>query len=353
MNDNAHPEADAEIDTSLNEELADATRDELGDDQLIEFYRTMRLIRRFETTAGRSYQMKKIKGFCHLYSGQEAVAVGAMNAITDDDYIVSAYRDHGHAIARGLDPNRIMAELYAKKEGIVKGKGGSMHLFDVDKKFFGGWGIVGGQLPTATGVGFAIDYRSENAVCLCFMGDGTVHQGAFHETLNLASKMDLPVVYVIENNWYAMGTALDRISAVLELEKKAISYDMPGTSVEDGQDVFEVYQTLSEAVERAREQNRPTLIDVKTYRYSGHSMSDPATYRSKDEVERERQRDPVDRLGHWLIDEDICSREDLESIDEECKERVSEAKDFAEDADFPDSSALTEDVYVDYPGDIH
>ncbi|MGM0555084.1 MAG: pyruvate dehydrogenase (acetyl-transferring) E1 component subunit alpha [Myxococcota bacterium] len=337
---------------SLDEELATTYRDDLGDDRLVEMYETMTLIRRFEEQAGRSYQRGKIKGFCHLYTGQEAVATGAMAAIEDRDYVVAAYREHGHAMARGLDPDAVMAELFGKKTGVSKGKGGSMHLFDVEKNFYGGWGIVAGQIPTATGVAFASKYREEDAVTLCFFGEGSVHQGVFHESLNMASKMDLPVVYIIENNKYAMGTAIERISAVTELDKKALSYDMEGVRIEDGQDIFKVYDGLKKAVDRAREEQRPTLVEVRTYRYKGHSMSDPATYRTKEEVEEAQKRDPIQRFTQWLIDNDISSQEELSEIDERMKSRAKDAVEFADNSDFPDASELTTDIYVDWPAEI-
>jgi pyruvate dehydrogenase E1 component alpha subunit len=337
---------------ALDEELGATYRDELGDDRLVEMYETMTLIRRFEEQAGRSYQRGKIKGFCHLYTGQEAVATGAMSALEARDYVVAAYREHGHAIARGLDENAVMAELFGKKTGVSKGKGGSMHLFDVEKNFYGGWGIVGGQIPTATGVAFASKYRDEDAVCLCFFGEGSIHQGVFHESLNMASVMNLPVVYIIENNKYAMGTAIDRISAVTELDKKAVSYDMEGVRIDDGQDIFKVYDGLKKAVDRAREDQRPTLVEIRTYRYKGHSMSDPATYRTKEEVEEAQKRDPIQRFTQWLVDNGIRSQEELAEIDERMKTRAKDAVEFADDSDFPDASELTTDIYVDWPAQI-
>lgn len=336
----------------LDAELGAKLREELGDDRLVELYETMVLIRRFEEQAGRAYQMGKIKGFCHLYIGQEAVGAGAIGALTERDYVVAAYREHGQALARGLEPNKVMAELFGKVEGVSKGKGGSMHLFDVDKNFYGGWGIVGGQIPTATGVAFAAKYRDEDAVCLNFMGDGTVPQGAFHESLNMASTWDLPVVYVIENNMYGMGTAYERISAETNLASKADAYAMDGVLVEDGQDIFKVYSTISEAVERARTENRPTLVELRTYRYRGHSMSDPATYRTKEEVEREQHRDPIQRFTRWLVENDVRSEDELKEIDARNKQLAKDAVKFADDADFPAAGALIEDVYVEWPDEI-
>jgi pyruvate dehydrogenase E1 component alpha subunit len=328
---------------SLNDDIADDVRGDLSDDELVELYEQMVLIRRFEEHAGRAYQMKKIKGFCHLYTGQEACATGGIAAVRDDDYVMTAYRDHGHALARGLEPNEVMAELHGKAAGYTDGKCGSMHLFDVDKHFYGGWAIVGGHIPLAAGMAFAIDYRDEDRVCLCYFGEGAIHQGVFHEAANMASKWDLPVVYVVEDNDYAMGTALDRVSAVTDLTKKAVSYDMDAYAA-DGQDLFDVYNTIDEAVTGARNGEGPALVHLDTYRYRGHSMTDPATYRDRDELEQEQQRDPIQRFSNWLIDEDICTQDQLTNIDESAQNQVDEAVEFAEEADFPDESELETDV---------
>lgn len=335
---------------SLNAELGAQLRAELGDERLLELYEKMVLIRRFEEQAGRAYQMGKIKGFCHLYIGQEAVATGAMAAIDERDYVVAAYREHGQALARGLETNAVMAELFGKAAGVSAGKGGSMHLFDVDKHFYGGWGIVGGQIPTATGIGFAISYRDEQAVCLCFFGEGSIHQGAFHEALNMASTWDLPVVYIIEDNRYAMGTALERVSAITDLSKKAVGYDVDALTIDDGQDIFEVYAGLKQAVDRARDDRRPSLVHVHTYRYRGHSMSDPATYRTKEEVEREQRKDPIQRFTRWLVDQGVRDEDALQEVDARCKQQAKDAIKFADQADFPEADELFSDVYVDWPG---
>lgn len=334
---------------ALDAKLGKRLRKELGDDRLVELYEQMVLMRRFEEQAGRSYQMGKIKGFCHLYIGQEAVAAGSIGALKSQDYIVAAYREHAQALMAGMSADAIMAELYGKVTGCSRGKGGSMHLFDVNHNFYGGWGIVGGQIPTATGVAFAAKYREENAVCICFMGDGTVPQGAFHESLNLASRWDLPVVYIIENNGYGMGTAVERIMAVDDMSKKAAGYNMEGVRVADAQDVFKVYDAVSRAVERARTDNRPTLIELCTYRYRGHSMSDPATYRTKEEVTREQQRDPIQRFTHWLVENKIRTEDELKAIDDAQKKAAKAAAKFAEDSEFPPVHELTEDVYVEWP----
>jgi len=336
---------------TLDHELGQRLREELGEERIVQMYRDMLHIRRFEEQAGRAYQMGKIKGFCHLYIGQESVAVGAMAAIGPQDYVVAAYREHGHALARGLDPNTVMAELFGKADGVSGGKGGSMHLFDVDKNFYGGWGIVAGHIPTATGVAFASKYREENAVVLNFFGEGSIHQGVFHEAFNMASKWDLPVVFITENNKYAMGTAIERISAVTDIQQKAISYAMDHERV-DGKDVFRVYDALDRAVKRAREESRPTFLDIVTYRYRGHSMSDPATYRTREEVEEAQEQGPLVRMRDWLLDESICDKEQLESFDADAKQAAKDAVAFADDAEQPDLSTLTENVYVDWPSDI-
>ena len=335
------PELDAKIGKRL--------RKELGDERLVELYDQMVRMRRFEEQAGRSYQMGKIKGFCHLYIGQEAVAAGSIGALEERDYVVAAYREHAQAMARGLSENDIMAELYGKASGVSKGKGGSMHLFDAEKHFYGGWGIVGGQIPTATGVAFAAKYRQEDAVCIVFMGDGTVPQGAFHESLNLASIWDLPIVYIIENNGYGMGTAVDRISAIDDMSVKGASFNIKGVRVEDAQDIFKVYACISEAVEYARKEHRPMLVQLDTYRYRGHSMSDPATYRTKDEVTREQQRDPIQRFTHWLVENKIRSEDELKEIDAKAKTLAKDAAKYADAQDFPSLDTLTQDVYVEWP----
>ncbi len=336
----------------LDEELATKAREELGDEKIIEMLRSMVLQRRFEQHAGRAYQRRKIKGFCHLYSGQEAVAVGSMTAATDDDYVVTHYREHGHALARGMEPNGVMAELFGKKTGCAGGRGGSMHLYDVERNFLGGWGIVGGQIALGNGVAFAAKYRDEEAVCLSYLGDGAIHQGIVHETLNMAALWNLPLIAIVENNEYAMGTALERVSAVKELEKKALSYDMASETV-DGQDVFAVWDAISRARKRAVTGEGPTWLDVRTYRYHGHSMTDPATYRTKEEVDEVRDlRDPIVRLRNWLVNEDILTQEDIDAIDDEMEKVVKDSVKFADESDFPDVSTLTDNVYVEWPAEI-
>ena len=335
----------------INHECAKAALAELGKDRVLELYRDMLLLRRFEEQAGRQYQMGKIKGFCHLYIGQEAVAVGSIAAVRDDDYIVTAYREHGHALARGIAPNSVMAELFGKKTGASKGKGGSMHIFDVERHFYGGWGIVGGHIPTAAGMAFAAKYRGEDRVALCYLGDGSIHQGVVHETMNMAVLWDLPLVLIIENNHYAMGTALERASAVKDLSQKGISHGVEGESV-DGQDLFAVWEAVRRAAKEAREEGKTKLLDVITYRYRGHSMSDPAKYRTKEEVDQKQKIGPVVRLHAWLVREGIATDEELQAMDEDVKAEVKASVKFAEESDFPDPSALLEDVYVEWNWDI-
>jgi len=341
---NAEERADVD---ALSERIAE----ELGADRLIAVYRDMLLMRRFEERAGRAYQQGKIKGFCHLYIGQEAVAAAAMAAIDERDYIVTHYREHGHALARGLDPNAIMAELFGRATGVSGGKGGSMHLFDTEKHFYGGWGIVGGYAPTGAGVAFAAKYRDEHAVCLTFMGDGAIHQGAVHETMNMAELWDLPVVFIVENNGYGMGTALERASSITDIQLKAVAYGMEHASC-DGQNFFVAYDTLKRAVDHARNDSRPSFLDVQTYRFRGHSMSDPATYRTKEELNSEMGRDPIQQLHNWLVEHGAKTDDELKAMDKEAKAQAKEAEAYADAQPFPDDGALTRDVYVEWPFDI-
>ncbi len=324
---------------------------ELGAEKILKMFEDMVRLRRFEEQAGRAYQMRKIKGFCHLYIGQEAVAVGTMAALTEADSVVSHYREHGHALARGMTSNEVMAELFGKRDGCAKGKGGSMHIFDAERNFYGGWGIVGGQIALGAGVAFAHKYRKEDAVCVCYLGDGAIHQGIVHESLNMAALWGLPLITIIENNRYAMGTSVERISAVTDLTQKVVGYDMYAETV-DGQDVFAVYSAVKAAAERAKE-GKPSFLDIRTYRYRGHSMTDPADYRSKEEVEQEQDlRDPIVRLRNWILNNKIATQEELNAIDDamdaECKASVV----FADQSPMPDVSELTTDVYVEWPFDI-
>ena len=306
--------------------------------------RQMLLIRRLEEKAGQMYGLRKIGGFCHLYIGQEAVAVGAVAALDlETDYVLTAYRDHGHALACGMDPKALMAELYGKIDGCSRGKGGSMHLFDAGRHMLGGNGIVGAHIPVATGVALKVRYRQEKGVVLCFFGDGAIHQGSFHESLNLAKIWKLPIVYICENNQYGMGTDFRRVSSVEDFSRMGSSYDIPGKQI-DGMDVLKVYEGVKEAVERARRDNEPSFLEIVTYRYKGHSMSDPATYRTKEELEGYRRQDPIQILKAALLKNGELSEEQYAAIDEECKNISEEAARFAEESPEPPLETLYEDV---------
>lgn len=314
------------------------------------WYELMLLLRRFEEKAGQMYGMQKIRGFCHLYIGQEAIAAGCMTATNDDDIFITAYRDHGLAIAKGITPNACMAELYGKATGCSKGKGGSMHFFGVEHRFFGGHGIVGAQIGTGAGLAFAEKYKGTDNVVLCFFGDGAARQGILHETFNLAMLWKLPVVFICENNNYAMGTSVARTSNVLDIYKLADAYEMPGDQV-DGMIPETVHEAVERAVKRAREQGGPTLLEIKTYRYKGHSMSDPAKYRSKEEMEEYKLQDPVETTLTKLKDNFGVTDEEIEQITERVKHQVEESVKFAEESAYPDDSEVLKDVYAeeDYP----
>jgi pyruvate dehydrogenase E1 component alpha subunit len=314
------------------------------------WYELMLLLRRFEEKTGQLYGMQKIRGFCHLYIGQEAVAAGCMTATNPDDKFITAYRNHALAIAKGVTPKSSMAELYGKATGCSKGKGGSMHLFGVDVGFFGGHGIVGAQIGTGAGLAFAEKYRGTNNVALCFFGDGAARQGMLHETFNMAMLWDLPVVFICENNHYAMGTSVARTSKTLDIYKLADAYDMPADAV-DGMSPEDVHNAVLRAANRAREKGGPTLLEIKTYRYKGHSMSDPQKYRSKDEVEEYKEKDPIDHVLNVLKTQHSISDADIEVINDRVKKEVEEAVAFAEESPWPDDDELLKDVYVqqDYP----
>ena len=306
----------------------------------------MLLVRRFEEKCAAMYGLRKIGGFCHLYIGQEAVGTGAIAALDlAKDYVLGSYRDHGHALSCGMDPNGIMAELFGKATGCARGKGGSMHLFDVDKHMFGGNGIVGSQIPVATGVAFKIKYNQEDGAVLCFFGDGAIHQGAFHESLNLAKIWNLPVIYICENNQYGMGTKFERISSVHDFSIKGAAYGIPGEQV-DGMDVLKVYEVMQKCVARAREGKGPSLVEAKTYRYKGHSMSDPAKYRTRDEVEQYKQNDPILRLESYMLEKGMLTHEAFKAMDEECKKISNDSVTFAENSPEPSLDSLYEDVLV-------
>jgi pyruvate dehydrogenase E1 component alpha subunit len=321
----------------------------LSPDRVLAWYDEMLLIRRFEEKCAQLYGMGKIGGFCHLYNGQEAISTGAIGAITPDDYVITAYRDHGLAISKGLEPRRILAELLGKSTGTTKGKGGSMHLFDREKNFLGGHAIVGGHIPLAAGAAFASKYRDEKKVCLCFMGDGATNIGEFHESLNLAALWKLPVIYIIENNKYGMATAVDRASAVDELYKKAAAYDMRNEVIEDGHNVLKVYQSVKAAVDHARNTYEPSLLEVQTFRYRGHSMSDPihGHYRSKEEVEAQKKLDPLSVFADILKDANLASDDFFESAEKRIKNIVEDCVQFTESSPEPSLEDLYTDVYAD------
>ena len=317
-------------------------------DDALSLYRSMLLIRRFEERCAQLYVEGKIGGFLHLYIGQEAVGVGAMSLLRADDYFITSYRDHGYALARGTDPRLLLAELCGKVGGISRGKGGSMHFYDVPLGNFGGDGIVGGHLPIAAGMGYAIRLRKTDQVVLCFFGDGAVNEGAFHEALNVSALWDLPVVYIIENNRYGMGTSLDRASSVKDLYQRASAYGMPRREV-NGMDLLAVRNVLGEAIDLARKDKRPTLIEAETYRYRGHSMSDPGKYRTKEEVEQMMQVDPIFQFGRRLTEQERVNQAELDAIDKEVVALVDEAVKFADESPWPGVETLYEDVYVRSP----
>ena len=309
----------------------------------------MLLIRRFEERTAQQYQMQKIHGFCHLYIGQEAVAVGSVAALEAKDYIFTTYRDHGHALIRGISPREVMAELFGKAAGCSKGKGGSMHMFNAAAGMMGGNGIVGGHVPLATGAAWAARYNKTGQVVICYMGEAAMNQGVFHESLNMASLWNLPVVYIVENNRYGMGTAVTRASAEPQLYMRtAGAYRIRGVQC-DGMDLLDVYNTTKQAVDRARNTGRPTFIEAVCYRYRGHSMSDPATtYRTKDEVQAWRAKDPMDRLREQYPD--LLTDDLVKTMEDEIKEIVMDSIKFADEAPQPDPRELYTDIYIDYPG---
>ena len=316
-------------------------------EELMVYYKEMLLIRRFEEKAGQMYGMGLIGGFCHLYIGQEAVVVGMQAALTDKDTVITSYRDHGHMLACGMDPKGVMAELTGRRGGYSKGKGGSMHMFSREKGFYGGHGIVGAQVPLGTGIAFAHRYLDEPAVCLTYLGDGAINQGQVYEAFNMASLWQLPVVYVIENNKYGMGTSAERASArSTELYQRGQAYGIPGQQI-DGMDILAVKAAGEKAVAQARSGKGPYILEAMTYRYRGHSMSDPAKYRSKEEVQKVRQEyDPIDQLRSAMLSAEIVDEARLKEIDRAVKAKVSEAAEFAQESPEPDPSELYTDVFV-------
>ncbi len=317
----------------------------IAPDQLVELYRQMLLIRRFEEKCAEAYSMGKIGGFCHLYIGQEAVAVGSISAIRKDDYVMTSYRDHGHALAKGTSPDAVMAELFGKATGCSKGKGGSMHLFDKEVNFLGGHAIVGGQIPLATGVAYASKYKGTDQVTLCYFGEAAVNQGAFHESLNMAQLWKVPCIYFCENNQYGMGTSQQRAMSLQDVAQKACAYEIASEFV-DGMDVLAVREATERAVERARKDSLPSLIEVRTYRFMGHSMSDPGNYRTRDEIERYQERDPIKVFAETLKEEKIIDDAKLEEMDKAIRETVDHAVRFADESPEPAPEELYTNVYA-------
>jgi pyruvate dehydrogenase E1 component alpha subunit len=314
------------------------------------WYEQMLLMRKFEERAGQLYIQQKIRGFCHLYIGQEAIAAGAMSTIKADDNVITAYRDHVHPFIKGVEPKYVMAELYGKSTGISKGKGGSMHMFSQPHRVFGGHGIVGGQIPLGAGIAFAEKYKGTDNVTLCYMGDGAVRQGALHEAFNMAMLWKLPVVFIIENNNYAMGTSVERTSNVVELYTLGESYDMPAAPV-NAMSVEDVHDAMEIAVKHCRDGKGPYLLEMKTYRYRGHSMSDPAKYRTKEEVEEYKAQDPIQRVLTTLLEKGFATEAQIETINDKVNLIVDDSVKFSEESPFPDASELYKDVYAqeDYP----
>lgn len=320
---------------------AEATQDEL-----LQYYRDMLLIRRFEERAGQLYGMGLIGGFCHLYIGQEAVVVGMQAALKDGDQVITAYRDHGHMLATGMTANGVMAELTGRRDGYSKGKGGSMHMFSIEKAFYGGHGIVGAQVSLGTGIAFANKYRKDGKVCLTYFGDGAANQGQVYESFNMASLWKLPVVYIIENNQYAMGTSVQRSSAETHLYKRGAAFGIPGEEV-DGMDVIAVREAGKRAVEHARSGQGPMLLEMKTYRYRGHSMSDPAKYRTKEEVDEfKAKRDPIEHVKKLIADKGYANEDELKQIDRDIRGVVTASAEFAQASPEPDPSELMTDIYL-------
>ena len=332
---------------SLQESFEQNKRYDASKDEMLRFYEQMLLIRRFEERAGQLYGLGLIGGFCHLYIGQEAVAIGLQSALDNDkDSVITGYRDHGHMLAYGIDPKIIMAELTGRQAGISKGKGGSMHMFSTEHKFYGGHGIVGAQVALGGGLALAHQYNDDGGLCLAYFGDGAANQGQVYETMNMASLWKLPIVFVVENNQYAMGTAVKRSSAETEFYRRGTAFRIPGMNV-NGMDVLEVRAAAETAFAHVREGNGPVLMECSTYRYRGHSMSDPAKYRTREEVQGYREgRDPIEGLKKTLIEQG-SSEDDLKAIDKDIRARVSEAADFAENSPEPEPAELYTDVLVE------
>ncbi|HYY57056.1 MAG TPA: pyruvate dehydrogenase (acetyl-transferring) E1 component subunit alpha [Pyrinomonadaceae bacterium] len=343
----AEAEASPEVLSREHEERKEEQKsriEEIDRETLLHMLYQMVLIRRFEEKSAEAYSLGKIGGFCHLYIGQEAVAVGALSALREDDYVLTSYRDHGHALAKGMSPDEVMAELYGKAGGCSAGKGGSMHLFDAGVNFLGGHAIVGGQIPLATGIAFASKYKGTDRVTLCFFGEAAVNQGAFHESLNMAQLWKLPCIYICENNQYGMGTSLERAMSLQDVSQKADAYDLEGEFV-DGMDVLAVRAAVERAVERARKQYLPTLLEVRTYRFMGHSMSDPGNYRTRAEIEKHQERDPIKLFIASLKEQGVLDDQGLAEVENRVREEVERAVKFAEESPEPAPEELYTDVY--------
>lgn len=335
--------------TSVEQEKRSEDLGAYGRELLHDMLSSMLLARRFEEKVGEAYQMGRIGGFCHLYIGQEAVAVGSIRAVRSDDYVFTAYRDHAQAIVRGMEPGPVMAELFGRVDGCSGGAGGSMHMFSADVNFMGGHGIVGTHLPLAAGVGYAIRYRGGDQVVLCFFGDSVVNGGPFHEAFNMVARWGLPVVFIVENNAYGMGTATDRVTSVEELATRGQAYEGMHSEQVDGQDVIAMYDAVTRAADRARDERHPTFIEAITYRYVGHSMSDPAhgTYRTKEEVQHERKNDPIATFTDRLMAQGLLSQEDYDRLDKAAIAASEASADFAENSPVPDPSVVYRNVYRD------
>lgn len=330
--------------------IPESSNEQFSRDSYLFWYELMLRIRRFEERAGQLYSQQKIRGFCHLYIGQEAIAAGTISALKPEDAIITAYRDHGMAIARGISTNACMAELFGKITGCSRGKGGSMHFFSKEKRFFGGHGIVGNQIPIGAGIAFAEKYSNTKNICACFFGDGAARQGALHETFNMAMLWKLPIVFICENNEYAMGTSVARSSNVSDIIKLGLAYDMPSFRV-DGMRCESCHEEIEKAAEQARSGQGPTLLEIKTYRYKGHSMSDPAKYRTKEELEGYKLKDPIETTLLTIKKKEYATDEVIEAINQKIKDEIDACVKFAEESPYPDPSEIYTDNYMqaDYP----
>lgn len=330
--------------------LKSSSKNEFDTATYLYWLKSMLLMRRFEEMAGRLYGQQKIRGFCHLYIGQEACVSGCVSALKEGDKYITSYRDHAHPLALGTDPDKIMAELFGKVTGISRGKGGSMHMFDKEKHFYGGHGIVGNQIPIGAGIAFSEKYNKTDNLCVTFLGDGALRIGAFHEAVNIAMFLKLPVIFIIENNGYAMGTSVDRTSNVTELYKSGLSYNIPSEPV-DAMNVIKVHRAISKAAHLARSGGGPSLLEFRTYRFKGHSMSDPAKYRSKEELESYKGRDPIEQVKKMILSKKILSKDDIDIIDKKIKDQIKNSVEFSEKSPYPGKEDVYTDIYVqkDYP----